>query len=113
MNTDVYKALSDENRLRIINILMKKELCVCEIEAILNMSQSNVSRHLNKLKAADIVTSRKESQWAFYTLSDKFIRDNVYLYEHLQKSLIKDEQLNEDVAKLSALEILPKCGGQK
>lgn len=109
VNTEIYRALSDENRLRIINVLMKKELCVCEIETILNISQSNVSRHLNKLKAAEIVTSKKESQWAFYKLSNKFIEENGYLYEHLKQSFSKDEQLNEDATKLSALEMQP-CG---
>ena len=109
MKTDVFKALSDENRLRILNVLMYKELCVCEIETILNMSQSNVSRHLTKLKAADIVTSKKESQWAFYKLSSKFIEENGFLYEHLKQSFGRDEQLNEDATKLSAIEMQP-CG---
>ena len=104
MNTEIYKALSDENRLRIISVLMQRELCVCEIEAVLNMSQSNVSRHLNKLKAAQIVTSKKESQWAFYKLSDKFIEENGHLYKHLQESLSQDAQLNEDATKLRTLD---------
>ncbi len=47
---NMFKALSDENRLRIMSLLIREELCVCEIEVILELSQSNVSRHLNKLK---------------------------------------------------------------
>lgn len=90
MDTEIFKALSDESRLRILNLLVRKELCVCEIEAILDMSQSNVSRHLNKLKIANIVTSKKESQWAYYKLSDKFIEDNGHLYEHLKNCFDRD-----------------------
>lgn len=58
-SVDIFKALADENRLRIISLLLTKELCVCEIEASLEMSQSNVSRHLTKLKTSGIVDSRK------------------------------------------------------
>jgi ArsR family transcriptional regulator len=39
LNTEIYKALSDESRLRILKIILKKELCVCEMETILNLSQ--------------------------------------------------------------------------
>ncbi len=104
MNTEIYKAFSDESRLRIINILMQKELCVCEIEVVLEMSQSNVSRHLTKLKNAEIVNSKKESQWVFYTINKKFIECNGYLYAHLKNSFSTDIQLNEDINKLNSLE---------
>ncbi|MCC0650914.1 ArsR/SmtB family transcription factor, partial [Clostridioides sp. ZZV15-6598] len=52
----ILKALGDETRIRIINILRRGALCVCEIEAILEITQSNASRHLNKLMNAKLVT---------------------------------------------------------
>lgn len=104
MDIEIYKALSDESRLRILNLLMRRELCVCEIEFILEMSQTNVSRHLNKLKNANIVTVKKKSKWAYYSINESFIENNPKLYEHLQFSFQSDDQLNEDMNKLISLE---------
>ncbi len=107
MDVEIYKALSDESRLRILNILMQRKLCVCEIEIVLEMSQSNVSRHLMKLKNADIVLSNKEAQWVYYAIDDKFINNNHYLYAHLKNEFSKDEALLKDIEKLYSDQI--KC----
>lgn len=56
---EIFKALADENRLRILNVLNQGELCVCEIETLLGITQSNASRHLNKLKSLKIIDSDK------------------------------------------------------
>ena len=48
---EIFKAFGDETRIRILNLLRNSEMCVCEIEAILGINQSNASRHLNKLKS--------------------------------------------------------------
>lgn len=103
MDTEIYKTLSDESRLRILNLLMQKELCVCEIEAVLDMSQSNVSRHLNKLKNSGIVISKKKLQWVFCSVNNDFFEDNNHLYEHLKDTFGKDVQLLEDINKLNIL----------
>ncbi len=103
ISTKIYKALSDQSRLRILNILIQRELCVCEIELILEMSQTNVSRHLSKLQNAEIVTSEKKSRWTYYSISEQFIRDNSYLYEHLKNSFSTNIQLIDDVSKLNSL----------
>jgi DNA-binding transcriptional ArsR family regulator len=63
------RALSDDTRLRIFALLTKAELCVCEIEDILNLSQSLVSNHLAVLRRAGLVESRRDSEdgrWIFY-----------------------------------------------
>lgn len=80
---EIFKALSDENRVRIVSLLIKKELCVCEIETLLDLTQSNVSRHLNKLKSVGIVSIRKDSQWVYYRINEKFLEENWRLYEYL------------------------------
>jgi ArsR family transcriptional regulator len=67
---NILKALADENRIRILNLLRNGELCVCDIEAVLGIKQSNTSRHLNRLKVADIIASEKKSQWVYYRLKD-------------------------------------------
>ncbi len=94
---EIFKALGDENRIRILNLLIKGELCVCEIETVLGLNQSNASRHLNKLKNAGIVTSRKESQWVYYRINDKFIKENTLLYEFLKAKFMNNKQLLKDI----------------
>jgi ArsR family transcriptional regulator, arsenate/arsenite/antimonite-responsive transcriptional repressor len=69
----ILKALADENRIRILNLLNTKKLCVCEIEKVLNMNQSNVSRHLNKLKNADLIDSVKQAQFVCYKINEEII----------------------------------------
>ena len=66
----ILKALADENRIRILNLLRNDELCVCDIEDVLGIKQSNASRHLNRLKIAGIIVSEKKSQWVYYRLKD-------------------------------------------
>ncbi|MFK5883639.1 MAG: metalloregulator ArsR/SmtB family transcription factor [Candidatus Izemoplasma sp.] len=80
---NVFKALGDENRLRIISILIEGKVCVCEIERILALSQSNVSRHLTKLKLADLIKSTKKAQWIYYEINNDFFEKNEPLLELL------------------------------
>lgn len=104
MLTDLFKALSDENRLRILNLLFCKEMCVCEIEGILSMTQSNVSRHLIKLKNADIVVSKKSSQWAYYELNSEFASGNRLLIEDLKLKFGTNKQMLADIQKLTTFQ---------
>jgi ArsR family transcriptional regulator, arsenate/arsenite/antimonite-responsive transcriptional repressor len=63
------RALSDENRLRIVAMLTSGERCVCELTAALELGQSLLSHHLKTLKDAGLVTDRREGRWVYYTLS--------------------------------------------
>ncbi len=63
-----FKALSEPTRLRILALLTHRELCVGELEYLLEVSQTNVSRHLDRLRSVGLVTSRKQAQWVHYTL---------------------------------------------
>jgi len=67
---EIYKALADKTRLHMLALLAKGELCVCELVAILGMSQPSVSQHLRKLKQAGLVKERKTAQWVFYSLNE-------------------------------------------
>jgi len=65
---ETLKVLSDPTRLRILEILhLRGETCVCELEAALAMTQSNISFHVNTLKKAGLVHSQKVGKWVFYT----------------------------------------------
>jgi ArsR family transcriptional regulator len=67
----VFKALSDETRLRIIKLLEQGELCVCDITAALDMVQPKVSFHLSTLKDAGLIKDRKQGKWIHYSLNEK------------------------------------------
>lgn len=84
---DIFKALAEESRLRIMALLIQDEMCVCEIEECLKMTQSNVSRHLTALKNCGILDSYKQAQWAYYKTSDKFKEENQNLWLYLVEKL--------------------------
>lgn len=71
--SDFYKALSDSTRLKIINILCKHELCVCDISAILNMTKSAVSHQLQNLKEMKLIKGRKSGKEVWYSLDDEHV----------------------------------------
>ncbi|MGC6173991.1 ArsR/SmtB family transcription factor [Lacrimispora sp. 38-1] len=72
---ELFKMLSDETRLRILLLLSKKALCVCEICDILNEPQPKVSRHLTKLRDMGFVKDERQGQWIFYSLN---IQDELF-----------------------------------
>lgn len=98
---DQFKALADENRMRIVNLLLNAELCVCELETILEISQSNASRHLTKLKHAHIISSSKDAQWVHYKVSDAFRSSHKLLTEYLSEQLAVEEKYVSDLNKLN------------
>jgi len=65
----IFKALSDENRIRILKMLEIKPLCVCEITDILNLSTSTVSKHLSILRDTDLIIDVKNGRWVNYSLN--------------------------------------------
>jgi len=66
----VMKALSDPNRVKMIKLLQRKVLCVCEIQEALGLAQSTASKHLKILEEADLITYSKEGLWVNYRLAD-------------------------------------------
>ena len=84
---DIFKALADRTRLRILSQILKSEMCVCEIESCLELTQSNASRHLTVLRKAGVLESYKNAQWTYYKMSKEFINENKELYEYLIKKI--------------------------
>ena len=66
----VMKALSDPNRLKIVKMLQQRQMCVCEIQEALQISQSAVSKHLSLLEGAGLVDFQKDGLWVNYYLAD-------------------------------------------
>lgn len=80
----LFKCLSDPNRLKLLLLLKEEELCVCELQEVLQMSQPAVSQHLRKLKEEELIVARRQKQWLFYRLNERS-EDYPFLYEILQQ----------------------------
>jgi len=65
----IFSALSDPTRLRVVLLLLKRDLCVCELEFVLKMSQSRISHQLRILRDAGLVEDKREGQWMIYGIS--------------------------------------------
>jgi len=92
----IFKALSDKNRIRIIKMLQKKPLCVCEIRAVLKLAVSTVSQHLSILREAGLIKDWKEGKWINYKINPEpnQIVSNALLFVQLQ--LEEDETVKRD-----------------
>ena len=66
----VFKALANEDRLRVLETLRESECCGCELQVVLDAPQSTVATHLRKLKKAGLVKSRKKGKWSYYRIAD-------------------------------------------
>ena len=64
----VFRAFADETRLRLLNLLLERELCVCDLCAILREIQPKISRHLAYLRRAGLVTVREQGKWKYYAV---------------------------------------------
>jgi len=71
--SELFKALSDETRTKILYLLSKKELCVCDIAHLLEMSLPAISHHMRFLKVLRLVRSRKKGKFVFYALDDAHV----------------------------------------
>jgi ArsR family transcriptional regulator len=89
----IFQALSDETRLRVMKLLEERELCVCELMQVLEMSQPRISRHLGVLKHAGLVTDRRAGRWVFYALTGGPAEPNVHIILQSLRSLDNDNPL--------------------
>lgn len=91
----VMKALSDPSRVKILKILQKRELCVCEIRALLGLAQPTISKHLKLLEEAGLVERRKEKLWVNYRLADGGSGACVAVLLDLRDRLEDDPEIRE------------------
>lgn len=95
-----FRALGDETRVRIVALLTHGELCVCHVQAALNLTQPNTSRQLGLLRAAGIVDQRREGNWIYYRLARQQDQDCERHLRRLVATFAKREVLRRDVEKL-------------
>ncbi len=105
------KALSDETRLRILNVLIERECCVCEVMQALDISQSRASRNLGILQEAGFLRTRRDGVWIVYSVDWQATnRYAIYLARLLRDSPVSGELLVWDKERLkSARRIGPGC----
>ena len=96
----VFKALADTNRLRIVNLLLHGELCVCDIQYVLENSQPNVSRHLAYLKNSGIVLDRRDGYRVFYRIANPRESNRKLLFDFLRQIFKDEDQLEQDTKRL-------------
>ncbi len=96
----IFKGLADGNRLRILNLLMHGELCVCDIQYVLDSPQPNVSRHLIYLRNSGLVMDRREGPRIYYRLSASpdDVRREVFAF--LRRVFESEAAFAEDARKL-------------
>jgi ArsR family transcriptional regulator len=98
-----FKVLADESRLKMLWLLFnRRELCVCDVMAVLEITQSKASRHLAALRNAGLATDRKEGLWSYYSLrpvADKFVNEQLKL---LKASLSRRADAKQLIKKLNA-----------
>jgi ArsR family transcriptional regulator len=95
----VFKALSDETRVRILKLLEQGELCVCDIVAALDTIQPSVSFHLSTLKEAGLIKDRKQGKWVHYKIDDSDIFRRFLILSTLER--ISAESVKEDIIRLA------------
>ena len=106
-----FKALSDETRLRILNLLLERECCVCEVMQALGISQTRASRNLSALYDAGLLNLRKEGLWSLYSVDREGMREDFTdLIRAVEKALEGNEVLTRDRERLKRVRrVGPGC----
>jgi ArsR family transcriptional regulator len=113
----LFKALSDETRLRILRLLLKGELCICELMEVLQLPQSNVSRnvsrHMAYLKNAGLVDDRREAVWVYYSLTEPKNQVHACQLRCLGECFDDYEDLKRDEARLEEFKLKGTCASPR
>jgi ArsR family transcriptional regulator len=96
----VFAALADTTRLRLLNLMAGREVCVCYFVEILRQSQPKISRHLAYLRKAGIVAARREGKWMHYRISTPVDAGAASVLATTLATLRNDKQMQADLARL-------------
>jgi ArsR family transcriptional regulator, arsenate/arsenite/antimonite-responsive transcriptional repressor len=106
----IMKALSDPNRVRVLKLLQEDELCVCEIQKVLGLAQSTVSKHMKLLEDAGLVDRRRQGTWMIYSLADGAESDYAKtMLAELRHWLNDDDELEQMRRGLPEAAVLRDC----
>ena len=109
---NLFKALADRTRLRLISLIGDSEVCVCFLVAILKTSQPKISRHLAYLRRAQIVTARREGKWMHYRLTDPPDGHAARIFREVLTALAEHPELQRDREKLMQICCAPQLPTQ-
>jgi ArsR family transcriptional regulator, arsenate/arsenite/antimonite-responsive transcriptional repressor len=98
----LFRALADTTRLRLLNLIADREICVCYFVEILRMSQPKISRHLAYLRKAEIVAARREGKWMHYRLTIPKDEVAARILREALRHLRERPEMKRDVARLSS-----------
>lgn len=98
----LFRALADTTRLRLLNLMRGREICVCYLVQVLNVSQPNISRHLAYLRRAGVVSPRREGKWMHYRLAPPSNQHAARILETTLDSLSRDPHMKRDLQKLNS-----------
>ena len=104
-----FRALGDPTRLRVVNLLSRGSLCVCDIQRILEQPQSSISRHLALLKSAGLIRDRRDGMRTFYALTDWDSRLARGVLAAIRSHLAVEGAYQTDVEELEALRARGEC----
>ena len=109
-----FKALSDETRLRILNLLLERECCVCEVMQALGISQTRASRNLSALYDAGFLKLRKDGLWSLYSIDREGMKEYFSdLVEAVRKGLEGNDAVVVDRERLEKAErVGPGCAAR-
>lgn len=94
--SEIFKALSDESRVRILHLIFKnEEMCISDLELILDFTQTKTSRHLIYLKNAEILDYRKQDQWVYYSINKAYYDIIAQLFSFLENDSLLLNDLEE------------------
>ncbi|HEU5458646.1 MAG TPA: metalloregulator ArsR/SmtB family transcription factor [Terracidiphilus sp.] len=96
----LFASLADPTRLRLLNLIAGREVCVCFLVEILRQSQPKISRHLAYLRRAGIVTARREGKWMHYRLAKPADPGAAAILASTLRSLREDRNMQADVSRL-------------
>lgn len=105
-----HAALADANRLRLLNLLKDGEVCVCQLQGVLQTNQPKISRHLAYLRKAGLVEARQEGKWAHYRLKKLAPHLAVPLAQTLA-ALQGQPQIKADLKRLKSISCQPSRFG--
>ena|SRR5436190_1609940 len=100
---DLFKALADRTRLRLISLIGDSEVCVCYLVEILKISQPKISRHLAYLRRAEIVKARREGKWMHYRLTEPPDEHAAHIFREVRDSLSEHREFRRDRQRLDRL----------
>jgi ArsR family transcriptional regulator len=99
--SNLFKALSDRTRLRVLNLLLEAgELCVCDLESTLGCTQTKISRHMSYLKRAGLTTDRRSGRWVFYSVARPKTEPRRLALKNLRELLAAEPWAGRDITAL-------------